>query len=452
MGAQRAVRGTAAAMLTLVLSACGSGDGADDQTEREDTDKPASAPAHGPKGFAAPVKFSTAQAVALPDSAGVGKSGLAGYQRPLPIALHKGVAFISRPDGLEVSDTLQASDPLLITPEHEPVTKIEQVGGGSANNPAEAPLITSVGGRTLAFNALVTDVPGSGTSKGHEAVELMATDTTTATKSWFVEIELVEEEDEFADDRDEAYVVGRSGDTVVVFARGEVFGVDIKSHKRAWKADKWYRNGPVAVGDTIVAVTNNAGSDYQVIGLDGANGKQVWKSPRVNASESGSGLDVTGPDSVLAYEYADGTEEDEEAEGREYLLDAATGRVRRAFPEDSPTGRCSYDGLSVTVCWSTRWDDEASTHIDEAAAYDPKSGKELWKLPDASSDRMAPKVTLVRQGLIYGTTENGPVVVDARTGQDKEDAPGIAPSFTDGYVGVTETLKGVGYTAYRAVG
>ncbi|MEU5608107.1 PQQ-binding-like beta-propeller repeat protein [Streptomyces sparsogenes] len=440
------------AVLALLLSACGSSDGAANQTEGAATDTPTSAPTHGPKGFAAPVKFSTTQTVALPDSAGMGKSGFGSDERPLPIALHKGVAFISRPDGLEVSNTLRPSDPVLITPEHEPVTKLENVGGGSANNPAEAPLITSDGDRTLTFNALVTDVPGSGTSKGHEAVELMATDTATASKSWFVEIELIEEEDEFADDRDEAYVVGRSGDTVVVFARGEVFGVDLKSHKRVWKADGWYRNGPVAVGGTIVAVTNNAESDHQVVGLDGASGKQVWKSPRVSAAESGSGLNVTAPDSVLAYEYADGAEDEEEADGREYLLDAATGRVRRAFPVGSPTGRCSYDDLSVTVCWSTGWDDEASTHKDEAAAYDAKSGKELWKLPDASGDRMAPKVTLVRQGLVYGTTENGPVVVDARTGQDKEDAPGIAPSFTDGYVGVTETLKGAGYTAYRAVG
>lgn len=440
MGAQRPVRcGTAIAVLALVLSACGSGGEAEDRTGKGGTSgKRAPASAHRPKGFPAPLRFSRTRAIALPDSAGAGKVAIAGVRLPLPVALHKGVAFIARPDGLEVFDGLKASKSALIRPEHVPVTRLEDLGGLIGDNPAEAPLITSEGSTTWALNALVTEVRGSGTSKGHDVVELMATDTARAVKSWFVEIKLAEEDD-FGDDRDEAHVIGRSGDTVIVFARGKIFGVSLKSHKQAWAADGWYRTGAVVAGNTVVAITGEEGRDDQVVGLNGASGRQVWQSPRESADPSPSGLDVAGPDSVMTSEYAHNADE------RNYLLEAATGKVRRMLPAGSPGSDCAYDGLSATVCSGSR--------LEKAlAAYDPKSGKELWKLPDEPASRVAPKVTLVRQGLIYGTTSNGPVVLDAGTGKDKEDAPGIAPYVLDNYVGITETQEDTGLTAYRTVG
>ncbi|MEU8824920.1 PQQ-binding-like beta-propeller repeat protein [Streptomyces sp. NPDC048636] len=376
----------------------------------------------------------------LPDSAGAGKSGLAGYQRPLPIALHKGNAYISRPDGLEITNVLKnVPVTLMVRPKHQPVTKLDNLSGVSADNPAEAPLVSSTGGKTLVFNALVTEVPGSGTTKGYDAVELMATSTSTLKKSWSVEIKLTEE-DEWADDRDEAYVVGRSGDTVVIYARGELLGVSLKTHKRVW-SDHWYKPRPLVVGDTLVAVTNDEGSDDQVVGFDATTGRRLWKSPRVSVAGSEPGLVAMGPDSVMADEYADDSEEDE----RYFVLDSATGRKRRIVPEDAVTSDCTYDGVSVTVCsGSEGWG-------SEVAGYDSHSGKELWKLPDESANRIAPKVTLVRQGLVYGETKSGDVVLDARTGRDKETKPGIAPVVCDGYVGISQTLHGAGYSAYRAV-
>ena len=45
-------------------------------------------------------------------------------------------------------------------------------------------------------------------------------------------------------------------------------------------------------------------------------------------------------------------------------------------------------------------------------------GKVLWELPDKSADRIMPRVISVRRGLIYATAGgNGPVILDARTGQ-----------------------------------
>ncbi|MEU9111135.1 hypothetical protein AB0D04_04845 [Streptomyces sp. NPDC048483] len=77
------------------------------------------------------------------------------------------------------------------------------------------------------------------------------------------------------------------------------------------------------------------------------------------------------------------------------------------------------------------------TDDDSAAvAYNSATGRTRWSLPDETAGRVTPTVTLVRQGLVYGTTENGPVVLDAATGEDKEDKPGLAPYAMDGYVAV----------------
>ncbi|MFH8371824.1 PQQ-binding-like beta-propeller repeat protein [Streptomyces sp. NPDC018031] len=375
------------------------------------------------------------QGVPLPESAFLGKLRLiGGLPHPLAVALHKGVAFIARPDGLDAVNGYQpASKPVTITPEHRPLLKLDNLMG---DNPAEAPLITSAGGKTLALSALVTKVTGAGTTRSHDVVELMATDTATATKTWFTESPLPAG-GEHSSDRAEANVVGRAGHLVVVFGRGRLFGVDLKSHQRVWTAEGTYKKGAAVVGDRLVALRGNPAGDSQVVGLGAADGKDVWTSPR-----SGLGLSTAGPDAVMTYEYPT----DDIRDRRPYLLDAATGRTRRALPEGAPSPDCAYDGAAVTVCTGRAGVDDA------VAAYDPKNGKEIWRLPDAAGNRIAPKVTLVRAGLIYGMANGKPVVLDAASGKDKETRPGIAPYVADGYVGISETEDGDGLTAYRAVG
>ncbi|WKX72760.1 PQQ-binding-like beta-propeller repeat protein [Streptomyces sp. XD-27] len=412
----RGITCTAVAAMLATLTACGGGGGGKDG---------------GPgKGFTAPTKFSVKQGVPLPESASLGKVRIiGGLRHPLAVALHDGVAFIARPDGLDVVNGYRSGKPVTITPEHEPVLELDDLMG---ENPAEAPLITATGGKTLALSALVTKVTGSGTAKSHDAVELMATDTQTATKPWFTEIPLPADDAYYSGDRAEANVVGRSGDIVVVFGRGRLFGVDLKSHRKVWTAKGTYAKGAVVVGDRVVALRGG-----KVVGIGAADGQDVWTSPR-----SGLGLSAAGPDAVMTYEYPN----DDVRDRRHYLLDAVTGHTRRALPEDAPGWDCAYDGAAVTVCTGSAGVDEA------AAAYDPKSGKEIWRLPDAAGTRVAPEVTLVRAGLVYGEANGKPVVLDAASGKDKETRPGIAPYVADGYVAISETEDETGLTAYRAVG
>ena len=66
-------------------------------------------------------------------------------------------------------------------------------------------------------------------------------------------------------------------------------------------------------------------------------------------------------------------------------------------------------------------------------ALDAVSAQLLWSLPAAG--RVPPQVSTAWHGAVYGTTVNGPVVVDARTGRDRNPAPGAAPVVVDGYLG-----------------
>lgn len=69
----------------------------------------------------------------------------------------------------------------------------------------------------------------------------------------------------------------------------------------------------------------------------------------------------------------------------------------------------------MTVC-STPGQDSTAT----ATALDSTTGRLLWQLPDKASGRIAPSVTAIWHGAVYGSTENGAVVLDARTGADRD--------------------------------
>ncbi|NEB12694.1 PQQ-binding-like beta-propeller repeat protein [Streptomyces coelicoflavus] len=427
-----AARG-AVAVAALALCGCGSsgGERAKDTGSGGKADAgPAAPPAEEIRAVKAPKRFSTDRAVVLPASAGAGNVAIAGVQHPLPIALHKGVAYIARPDGLEIASGYVPSDPVLITPRREPLARLDDLGPMVGGNTAREPLVTEHGGTTLVLSALVGRVPGSGTAKGHDALELMATDTAQGTKAWSVEIPLAEGHYSVREGQSE--VVGRSGGTVVVMGHGQLFGVDLGSRRTVWSAPGDFQEGAVLAGGTVVGLRlDEDGTDRRVVGLDPATGRQRWSEPRLAAER----LYAAGPETVVASGYVT-----DDSDDGALLLDAASGDRVRQFPEDAATdGECAYDGVSTTVC----------TYFDQVSAYDAATGEQLWALPDEAGTRTAPEVTLVREGLVYGTTENGPVVVAAATGEDVETRPGIAPYVSDGYVGIALAEEDHAVTAYR---
>ncbi|MFF9768169.1 hypothetical protein ACF1GT_16390 [Streptomyces sp. NPDC014636] len=65
----------------------------------------------------------------------------------------------------------------------------------------------------------------------------------------------------------------------------------------------------------------------------------------------------------------------------------------------------------------------------------PSTGKVAWQLPDKQADRIAPKMTTAWHGRVYGTTDNGAVALDARTGKDLP-SPRVAPLLVDESAGI----------------
>jgi len=122
------------------------------------------------------------------------------------------------------------------------------------------------------------------------------------------------------------------------------------------------------------------------------------------------------------------------------LLDADTGKVRYLSRDSGGLGggspwTCEFDGLSTDVC-------SADVSQAQAVAIDATSGRVLWQLPERAQNRIAPQVTAAWHGAVYGTTSSGPVVLDARTGKDRNDSPGVAPVLVDADVGVAVSQRG----------
>lgn len=74
--------------------------------------------------------------------------------------------------------------------------------------------------------------------------------------------------------------------------------------------------------------------------------------------------------------------------------------------------------------------------FDGVLAFDATNAKMFWQLPDEAANRVAPTVTAVWHGAVYGGTANGPVVLDATTGADRSTAPGAAPSWVSEFGGI----------------
>lgn len=131
------------------------------------------------------------------------------------------------------------------------------------------------------------------------------------------------------------------------------------------------------------------------------------------------------------------------------LVAAATGKTRTTLSHGAGTTAGSSLGFSCTFDrWATDVCAAGSGPNAVAFGMDATSGKVLWQLPDKASNRVAPAVTTTWHGAVYGTTSSGPVILDARSGADRNDSPGIAPVLVDAYVGVGPTSSGL--AAYPA--
>lgn len=374
---------------------------------------------------------------ALPSDADGGRINIIGQANgPLPITLRGTTAYIATFKTLQVFDTSDGRTRAIVPPP-DTVTRDPDANG---DNPDLAPpALATAGGRSLVLTPFSVVVQGHGTTPGGTALDLVAVDTATNTTAWTVKTPLpswaAPDDDSLA-----TAVVGVDGDTAVVTVSNDshavTYAIALDPHTVLWSKPGF--DAGALVGTEVTGTASAGGAHQRVLGRSLSDGEQDW------AALDGYNMSVipAGPAAVLVT-----GDNYDSGQGYAELRAGNTGRRIAGIPQVDTGETCTYAGASVTVCHDGTAD--ASSDL----AFDTATGRLLWQLPQHGSDRLAPQVTAVWHGAVYGTTSNGPVVLDARTGADRSDEPGIAPLVVDSYCGIAldknadEPLR-----AYPAIG
>jgi hypothetical protein len=103
---------------------------------------------------------------------------------------------------------------------------------------------------------------------------------------------------------------------------------------------------------------------------------------------------------------------------------------------------CRYDEQAIAICSGGDW----------VGALDAQTGRWLWSITEGGG-RLVPIVTGAWHGVVYGRTGNGPLVLDGKTGTDRETQPGIAPSVVNSSMAIGPWPGGNrGSSSYPVIG
>ncbi|MCL9761307.1 hypothetical protein [Frankia sp. AiPa1] len=299
-------------------------------------------------------------------------------------------------------------------------------------------------GHTRVYAAFAVEVPGSGTTPGHRSLEVVGADTAAREPVWHAVVPV----EAWADKsyrRLTAAPVWTDGHTLItrlldkdsLSNEGEstTYAFDLASGKVAWKQ--------VGFAAQVVASSVVIGIEYDhdkyrtvVVGRSVEDGSTRWTQPQETYVTVA--LYPAGPHFVHAI--LDNAGQDDSMK----IIDVATGATKETLVGAFNGVACAYDGRSVTVCFKR---DPGNTWT---GAYDATSGSYLWSLPDEDANRVAPTVTTAWHGAVYGKTENGPVILDARTGKDRAAAAGAAPYLVDAQAGIAVDPQSGSLTAVPA--
>ncbi|MBL7490723.1 hypothetical protein I6A60_07585 [Frankia sp. AgB1.9] len=393
------------------------------------------------KAFDPPTHFDTTQGPTIPDDAALNGVNLAGnILQPPPTILYKTTAFVSTTDRLLVIDTRSGRVSALAPPDGtaEPFASDGFVG----EDPTTPPLLATVKGRELVLAAFAVKVPGKGTMPSTMALDLVAVDAASGRLVSHIAATLDSQFNGAYLSNLSTAVVGVSGQIAVARILGlgseaETFTFDLSNGTVPWTQIGFAASdvtGSIVVG----ALASDTSGYYDLVGATVENGHKVW-------SLSGK-MDVlnvfpSGPSLLVAI-----SSDSPGGHAKLQLIDPRTGAVRQSTDGDFGGVRCSFDGATLTIC------SESSAFVHWAAAFDTTTLSWLWNLPDEESGRVAPLVRSVWHGNVYGSTENGPVILDGRTGKDKVTDPGAAPYVVDQYVGIAPGPGAEGLRAYPANG
>ncbi|SBV05534.1 PQQ-like domain-containing protein [Streptomyces sp. Ncost-T6T-1] len=302
---------------------------------------------------------------------------------------------------------------------------------------------------------------GQGTTASRHFVELLVIDSGTGKLRTSLELPLSEG---FRSGATAARVVGAHDGTVAVTARVHAqrssanetrttFGVDLGDPDRPRSV--WEEQGFEAyavAGGNAVGATPDAGLRYNVLTAVGMkDGETAWqdashkRTANLNPEIQAQWVTPAGPDRIITTKVKGGLFA---SSSRLVLVDARTGK-EKPVADKTRAVECRYDEKSVVVCWRRPG---ATGGAHQVFALDAPSGELLWQLPDEAAGRIAPTVTAVRHGRVYASTGSGPVVLDARGGEDVELQPGVVPVAVNEYAALAAVRKTGSGSGSRAAG
>ncbi|MFH9298394.1 hypothetical protein [Streptomyces sp. NPDC017520] len=451
-------KGLVGLLVVAFLTVSGCGSGGEDTTDAKDGKggrSAASEPAGEPelKAHEAPVKFAAKPA----------GDQIVQYGPWLNSALVGRYLFTRTVEDVQVTDvaTGQPTGPAL-RPEN-PVGRVYRGVFAQERDRKDdlAPFaLERADGPPLVLVAYHVSKEGRGTTASQELIELLVLDSGTGKQRSRLEIPLVA--DAYRDTprgRSTAVrVVGAQDGTVAVSLRvherrsissnsaRETIGIDLSDPDRP--KTLWKKAGFEAytvAGGNAVGAESDAGGQYKVLtAVSMKGGETVWqdrtheRTAHMNPELQAQWTTPAGPDRIITTKVTRSGLIG--STGQLLLVDAATGKQRPLSDKKRPV-HCRYDGTSVVVCGPHPG---VSRAPKEVFALDASSGKVLWELPDSAAGRIAPDVTAVRDGRVYAETSSGPVILDARSGQDVELDPGIAPVVVNEYAGLAARSWGSG--------
>lgn len=298
-----------------------------------------------------------------------------------------------------------------------------------------APKVARVGGRSVVVVAYLVVFKGTGTTADRRVVRVSAFDTSDGAIAWNTHIDdrnaipqsLKDGEVGVAAASEKHVVVSTAPDIEEFLGQSVDFTAVLDS---ATGTVRWVQRLFYAASlekDTIAGV--DRADDGEVLAAKSAvNGATVWSrtkpvvSTKDNVRHLAPGLvTVVGSPTLIV----------------------TVARGATVVDTGDYYDPCVHDQRAVAVCA------ERMAFGEPVAAWDTGTGKRLWSLPDRAANRVAPRVTAAWHGAVYGETENGPVILDARTGQDKARDVAVAPHrVVTGYgLGVGGLIK-----VYRATG
>ncbi|WP_432523011.1 PQQ-binding-like beta-propeller repeat protein [Kineococcus sp. SYSU DK006] len=433
---RRSMALTAAAALTLAAAGCSSSSSGQPSGAPSPTGEPTAQRA----SFDPPVRFDPA-GVALPEQAAAGKVSLGGQLvDDLALSVQDLTGYLTTEAGLQVVDLVSGEAGDL----HSPTAPVVPTSGNPS--PLSAPALVRSDTTSLAVAAFVVTQPASGTTPEHRVVEVLALDTATGEQAWQVTLELPQWAQEDSGSAPVVKVLAASSTSSPAGEAATPDGEVVVTVDGGWKQaitwglmpeggqQRWQHEGllqATRIGDVVLGNQANSRDNGLLSALNAADGTLRWQAPAGTSLVSASTVSPTLA-GVNVNDYASG-------DNVFQVLNAGTGTVTDTIP----TGRtgitlaCHDDGAGTGVCGTN-----AGAAASAVIAYDGSAGTRLWNLPQDGSPRVAPALSTAWHGAVYGTTANGPVVLDAKTGADREVSPGAAPVLVNDRVGIAVDSEG----------